>query len=539
MKAINCIFFLVLFLSTTMAGCKKDKADAPAPVDGLKTYSGKNRAKVEFTVPAQTQKGKVFFGSGNFEEFTVSDPAAIQSVIVDELGEGEHTLRVVTSNGGGITSDPRAVKAQVYGTIYESGLKPRKWANQIQHSASSIELAFEPALSNEIEVRVVYTNIAGAKDSVKINATENTVRIDNIDTSKANFYYSAYKPDTESIDEFHSFSILLRDALMLNFVKSNWSIAAVSDEETGKEAAMTIDNNASTSWQSKTGAAFPHWMVIDMGTDKYIDGFYYVSSQGNEKAPKNLQFEISSDNIAWKVVLDVDVNDTYLRQRLPLTATTKARYIKITVIDAWAPSATSQFAEIDVYNSQGISGDNGNFTTSPIALVNAKQPFTGDGSNPFPALGEFRMQKLQGWSHSANAVVSYDNSGKSFSLFTAAVWGLPEVTNGKVYQTVNLEAGRYVLKSDVGGADGPVDIYGMVTKGTNIPDYTAVGTDANTIKYVNLIPYQNKAVEFAFTLSEPSAVNIALVYNIRSQYAATGLPWSSFGFKAFELSKIQ
>ncbi len=539
MKRIASILFLPLSLATIIIGCKKDQAAAPVPVEGLKTYSGNYRAKVEFTVPADARTGKVFFGNGNFEAFTVTDGAALQNVIVNELSEGEHTLRVITMNGEGVTSDPRAVKVQVYGETYQSTLVPRKWANQIDHSANSIELRFEEALATEARVRVVYTTTSGAKDSVEMNAAETAIRINNIDTSKDNYYYSLYKPNTESIDEFGSFSAFLKDALMLNFAKESWTIAAVSNEAAGSGAERIIDNNANTSWQTEPGIAFPHWVTIDMGTDKIVEGFYYVNDQGNDKAARSLRFETSSDNVNWQVVLDTEVKDTYLRQRLPISAAIKTRYIKVTVMDAWAAATKTQIGEIDAYNSQNTSGENGNFTTSAIALVNASQPFTGDGSNPFPILGDYRMQKLVGWSHSANAVVSYDNNGRSFSLFTAAVWGLPEVTNGKVYQAVNLQPGRYVLKMNVGGASGPVDIYGMVTTGTIIPDYTAVPTNDNTIKYVNLIPYQNKPVEYSFTLTEASPVNIALVYNIRSQYAANGTPWSSFGFNGFELVKVQ
>jgi pectin methylesterase-like acyl-CoA thioesterase len=165
-------------------------------------------------------------------------------------------------------------------------------------------------------------------------------------------------------------------------------------------------------------------------------------------------------------------------------------------------------------------------------------PFQGDGSNPFPALGDYRMQKLAGWTHNANAVVSYDKNGDAFSLFTAAVWGLSAVTNGKVYQTVSLQPGQYLLKIQVGGADGPVDIYGVVAK-NGLPDYTEVASSTGTMKYLDLLSNQNKTVEIVFAVTDATPVDIGVVYNIRDQYGATGTPWSSFNLKGFELFKVE
>ena len=532
----------VLIIATVLYGCKKDHADVPAPVEGLKAYAGKNRAMVEFEVPANATSGKVFYGNGEFVAFTVNDPGAKQAVVVEELPEQEQTLRVVTINSDGITSDPKGVKVKVYGSKYESGLKPRKWADQLDHTASSIQLVFNDAAADEDGVWVVFTHTSGAKDSLRMSNTSNTIDIGDIDTEKPYYYYSVFKPEAESIDEFYSVNVDLKTALMLDFKKSNWAIFGVSDEETGKGAANIIDNDINTSWHSKAGITFPHWISVDMANPKMIDGFYYVNDQGNEKSAKNIRFEVSDDNTNWTVALETEVLDNFLRQRLPLAHSVTARYFKVTVLESWGgPTSPTQFAEIDTYNNQDVSGENGKdaYTTSTaITLVNAKMPFQGDGSNPFPALGDYRMQKLAGWSHNANAVVSYDKNGDAFSLFTAAVWGLSAVTNGKVYQTVSLQPGQYLLKIQVGSADGPVDIYGVVAK-NGLPDYTEVASSTSTMKYLDLLSNQNKTVEIVFAVTDATPVNIGVVYNIRDQYGATGTPWSSFNLKGFELFKVE
>lgn len=540
MKKILYSIFLMFLVPAGIISCKKDKPDAPEPVEGLKALAGRNRAEVIFEVPNDARSGKVFYGNGNFKVFTVNDPSVLQNVIVEGLSEQEQTLRVITMNEDSIVSNPRAVKVNVYGSNYENGLKPRKWADQVTNSATSLQFLFNDAVAGESGVRVVFTNTSGAKDSVLMSSTLNAIEVNNIDTTKPYYYYSIHKPEPDAIDDFFSTSVDLKTALMLDFKKAGWTIAGVSGEETGYDADNIIDNNINTSWHSQASGAFPHWITIDMGSPKFIDGFYYINYPGNGNGAQNVKFELSNDNANWTTVLQTEVGESYLRQHLELSQTVVGRYLKVSVLGSRNPGASqTEFAEIDAYNIQNVSADNGYLTSSPVALVNAKAPFTGDGSNPFPALGAYRMQKVAGWTHSSNAVVSYDNNGTAFSLFIAPVWGLGPVTNGKVHQTINLEPGHYLLKIHAGGAVGPADVYGVVSSGTSLPDYTSVASAANTIKYVDLVENQNKKNELLIIVTDEMPVNIGVVYNLRDQYGATGTPWTSFNLNAFELSKIE
>ena len=528
---------VITIIMATLAGCKKENASAPMAVESLTAIPGRYRAQVEFDAPADAKTGKVFYGGGNFTEFTVTDPGSLQKVIVEDLTEQEQTLRVVTINSDGLVSDPRAVKVKVYGSKYESGLKPRKWLDQVTNSASSLEFKFNNTIQGETGVRVMYTNTGGNPDSVTMNSNENSIAIDNIDTTKPYYYYSVYKPEAASIDEFFSSPVDLKTALMLDFKKDNWTIAGASGEDAEHAASMIIDNDANTSWNSGTAAVTP-WLTIDMESPKYIDGFYYLNHPGDGSGAKQLKFEISTDNTSWTTALQADVSESYFRQQLALPQTVIARYIRISVLETRSAKATqAAIGEIDAYNIQNISSDNGYTTSSPVALVNAKFPFTGDGSNPFPALGEYRMQKLAGWTHSANAIVSYDNLSTSMSLFIAPVWGLPAVTNGKIYQAVDIQPGNYILKIMPGSSDGPTDVLALVSTDAALPDYANVPGAASTIGYADLMEYQEKSVELRIVATQAMKVYIGLVYNLRSQYNETGLPWTSLKIKEFNLVK--
>lgn len=538
MKSIFYSALLILSVSSGLASCTKNKEEVPSPVEGLDAKGGRNRAELTFEVPGNAKSGKVFYGGGLFKEFAVTDASVQQKIMVEDLQEQEQVLRVVTITDEGVVSDPRAVKVKVYGSTYESGLKPRKWADQVTHSGTSLQFKFDNPAPNETGVRIVFTNTSGTKDSVLMNSTVNAIEVSNIDTSKAYYYYSIYKPEAGVIDDFFSPSVDLKTALMLDFKKSNWTIAGVSGEEAGHGAHNIIDNKSTTSWHSRAGSTTPHWITVDMDNPKFIDGFYYLNHPGNGNGPKSIKIEVSQDNVSWLAVLQMDVSESYFRQRLPLPQTVSARYFRISVLGSVNPAATqTEISEIDTYNVQSISGDNGYQTSTPIPLTNAKAPFTGDGSVAFPAVS--RMQKLAGWKHSSNAVVSFDNGSKAFNVFIAPVWGLPAVTNAKVYQTIPLQPGHYLMKIQVGAADGPGDVYGVVASGESLPDYTTVPSAASTIKYANLVEKQNKTVELLIIVTETKPVSFGIVYNLRSQYSATGIPWTTFNLKAFELAKVE
>lgn len=538
MKNILSIYILIFLTGLATLSCKKEMTDAPLPVEGLKAYSGKNRAKVEFTVPADAKWGKVFYGTGNFKEFSITDPLSLQNVIVEGLPEGEQRLRVVTINPEGAVSDPKGVMVNVYGDNYEKSLKPRKWVDQESRSATSLRLLFENAAAGETGVRVVFSNTEGNRDSVFMNNTQNMIEINNIDTTRAYYYYSVYKPDAESIDDFFSSKPDLKEILMMNFKKDRWVIDASSGEDPANGAANIIDNNSNSVWRSLNGES--HWVTIDMNSSKIIEGFYYIKTPENNNGPNRLKFETSNDKTDWTTVLETEVAQSYLRQQLALSRAVAARYLRVTVISTSNPAATqTEIAEIDIYNTLNVSGENGYTQTTPIELVNAKEPYSGDGSNLLPAVGTNRMQKVAGWTHSPNAYISCDNAFKVFQPFSAAVWGVPPVTNGKIYQEITLQPAHYVLKFQSGGADGPVDIYGVAASGETLPDYAMVPSSPHTLAYVNLFDNQNSTVERLMIIDREIPVKIGIVFNLYDRYGSTGIAWTHFTLKKIELLKVE
>ena len=550
MKKAIYSFLLIAFFAAVFASCKKDQIGGPSVATDLKAYAGKNRAKFEFKTPAESKTGKVFFGNGKFDLFTVSD-SATQSIIIDGLPEGEQTLRVVTFNADGIISNPKAVVVKVYGNNYKNGLTSRALINQSTISPTSVEIYFGQADEGEVEVRVVFTNTSGAKDSVIMSSTQTSVVVNNINLNEKYDYYSVYKPEPEAIDMFQAPLVDAKNAAMLNFEKNKWTITGFSDEEPGGDgkwglASNIIDNSVTTFWHSAvvaTYAQMPHWIIVDMQSEKKFNGFIFIQTQesGEQGLAKGFRFETSDNNSVWTKVTEGEFTTSRYKQIFTFEAPVVARYFKITILSGYNDAFWSQIAEMDLFNEAKVSGENGIDPPGVISLVNATKPFQGDGSDLFPAVGAGRMQKVAGWTHNENAYISFDNSNSNFSVFSAAVWGCSDVTNGKIYQKVSLQPGNYTLNIDAGNATDPTcaDVYGVVAKAETLPDYTAVTVDSNVLGYSDLVANQQKVNSISFTLTSVSTVTLGIVYNTHEVYSTLGIPWSSMTLNGFELLKIK
>lgn len=538
MKKLSNFLTPAVLIVLLFTACSKDEGTPPVPVDGLVAYSGKNRAVVEFDVPDGAVRGKVFFNNGDFKEFEIT--ASPQRVIVDGLSEQEHILKVVTMDADGLVSDPKAVRVNVYGDNYKNSLKLRKWIDQITHDANSIELIFDEAFADETAVRVVYVNTAGEKDSLDMPANENSIVVENINTEEDYFYYSIYQPETGAIDSFFSPRLNVKTAMMMDFQKEKWVVSDVSGEAAGNAAEHIVDNDANTSWRSGGGGSSADYITVDMGGPKVIEGFYFNKDrESNAYDLRGVKIEVSADEVEWTPVLETEVTGSFLQQTLPLNESVTARYFKLTVNTRMYPgSSQAGFGEIDAYNTLNESGSNGYSQSSPVALQNAQPPFTADGSNLAPPLGG-RMQQLLEWTHSSGSMISFDNTTDAMTLFAVPVWGAPEVKNGKIHQTVTLQPGDYLLKIESGAAQGPAEVFGVITTGSSLPDYATVSTTLNSTQFAYLPDYQDKTTELLLRITEETAVSLGIVYNLYDQFAVTGIPWTSFIIKGFDLQKVE
>lgn len=533
-----------------MAGCSQDDPVPPAQADGLTAYPGKNRAKLEWTVPSDAVSSRVFFNSGDVLEVPVTDHKSTQNVIVEPLAEGDQTLRVVTLNAGGQHSSPRGIVVKVFGDAYQNGLTTRKFLlDQSSIESTSAQLAFGEAAEGEIGVRIVYTNTSGAKDSVMMSSSERSKTISNIDTEQPYHHYSLYKPVADAIDEFSSSKVNTFEAQMFDFEKDKWT-ATVSSYPQWDPSMLpenAIDNDINTQWHSNPWdppSTLPQWLQVDMQREKKISGFYFVQSQteSSNGLAKNFVFEVSTDGTNWTVVKESEVTTSLVRQGFEFDRQVTARYFKITILAGQDPNVYwSQIAEIDLYNEIGASGLNAAIELVNVPLINAQPPFA------FEPTGNENYGRWSGWTHSNNIEYSYvvPDWGARPVLGGGDGWGVPFVTNGKLHQTLNLEAGDYILQIDCSHMDGlndpnvdlgSVEAYGVAAKGSALPDITAVASASETLGSQRLVPsgYNGHNVnEIPFT-APAGQVTVGFVFTALDN----GHGWGCFTINGIKLVKI-
>lgn len=84
------------------------------------------------------------------------------------------------------------------------------------------------------------------------------------------------------------------------------------------------------------------------------------------------------------------------------------------------------------------------------------------------------------------------------ALSIEAGWGLPEVPNGKIYQTFTLPAGKYVLEVTTGDcSDGGPQKYITVAEGATLPDIDDVPDMA--LQHMGMVKFALNKLEFELT----------------------------------------
>lgn len=114
-----------------------------------------------------------------------------------------------------------------------------------------------------------------------------------------------------------------------------------------------------------------------------------------------------------------------------------------------------------------------------------------------------------------NTYGGYEKRGSNFVLSFEGGWGLRAVTNGKIYQSTNLPAGKYTLTC-TGIYSGPVSAdtrFFAVSVGNEMPDITDVKTRA--IAYAPIGVFADSGpggtAKIQFTLTETTRVTLGFV----------------------------
>ena len=128
------------------------------------------------------------------------------------------------------------------------------------------------------------------------------------------------------------------------FVRSNWNIAANSEQLTGEgsgngPATAMLDDNLDTYWHSSYssgGSTTPPFIITVFlgGGSAVINGFAFAQRQsgtGTARAVKNIEVETSTDGNSWAIAGTFALQDIQGLQNFTLPGTITAKYFRLTI----------------------------------------------------------------------------------------------------------------------------------------------------------------------------------------------------------------
>ncbi len=535
MKKINYFFCVALMAICTLA-CNKAEVIVPERVSDLKAYPGIGRVRLEFTAPQGAVSGKVYYGGGQVQPFRVQPAEAVQSVVVEGLPAGEATFRIVTLDYKGNESAPKGVTVVIGDASYPGTLVNRKFIKLQQTGPNAVEITFDRSGEGESCVVVTYTNLAGQVSEAVLPADQTVLVIDDIDTDLDYTYHTVYKPSGDFIDEYDAVRVNIKNVALMVLDKSVWLLGDVPSSADAPLERI-IDEMPGTGWVA--AASGPQTITVDMQTLKLFSGIVLTQGRDFDVATMARHFtcEVSRDGKEYEMVIDGKLMCNAFAQEIPFTAPVQAQYLRLT-LDQPLEDKPIQLGELDLYNDL-FSTAAPDSRTMP-SLVNGVPPFEGDGEQEFAAALQSpgRMQRALGWTASDPSIISFDSAGKALCVWTAEAWGVPSVTNGKVWQTVDLAPGYYDLKLTLRNTTDVrcLDCYGVVYKGYSLPDIDNVASDADVLASVDMPAHQQTVQVLPFTLRDDSQVSIGWVFTTHDYYKITGVyPWSDMYIDGIEL----
>jgi hypothetical protein len=524
-------------------------------------YWPANNGKVSFfaIAPAPgTENGITYISGSGYPRFTVtpvSDPAKQQDICVasamNHTRSGgtvpfsfKHAMAKVTfaSTYFNANGDKYTLKKLTLDDVYTTGTLEINAAG-FTWTPTGAKGSYELLTANgHFDASTEYTTISNGKVSAKGSAPEGTLMLIPQSLSDATLV-ATFEVNASDIVKNVSIPLVLEAGkeytfnvgnVDIYFRKSEWAPTIEHNEFDDRFLiANLFDDNISTPWRSAdatvsqmpyefftSGTGKSTSFTVDMGGIKQIDGFYVHHRTDITDGPKqyfsrHIVIETSLDGTSWAQVYENAGIDQSLVEyiALPLRNTVAAKYFKVTIKGANAGASWANFSEFGAYNA----GELGPMATTPptgtlVSLTNTTRPFIGDNA---PSV---RWQKLYGWSCiPSNLFTNYDadpnnNSMVMFSDLNSGGYG----NNFKVWQEQTLPAGSYTLSFLCNRMDGGagVNVYGVVTTQSPLPDYDNVPSSGSTLGCVLLSELPIGTRTISFTVPAGGAdITIGWVYN--------------------------
>ncbi|MCL6218202.1 DUF5013 domain-containing protein [Zunongwangia pacifica] len=512
-------------------------------VDSLKAFSGRNRIKIQGIVDADP-KIKSFRVYWNSMKDSVVVPVTRTTgvdtleVIINDISENIYNFEVRTFDGLGNTSIPQYTTGEVYGERYQSSLYNRPViGNELIGSNLTVNYANMDRTTGVLGTEMEYTSVNSSELQeifVPIDSTQ--AQIEDYTSGSEYRYRTVFLPEPTSIDTFYTeYKSFIPEAKLTDppyFVNATYPFEKLESGDRWGTPAGWIHNEAALShsgygaldgdifdlesgWNEPDllNAKVYQTFVLPAGTYVYSIDIKELNYEGADNNLDKGYFTVA-EGATLPDVDDVETSTATLASERINKSNGLQRDLIFTLDET-----TQVSIGVQTTNNQGAgrylkinSFSLDKFTQAPY-LKNASKPYQLASSGSRWGTPEYWIHNDAAMSHNDNGSQgAYDGKSKTWDLESG--WEQPNIVNGKVYQTVFLDAGTYdyqieLFATNYSGTRSDTDqAYFIVAKGSTLPDVADVETSDQSIVYDRVDSDKGNSISMTFTLTEPTRVSI-------------------------------
>jgi len=337
----------------------------------VKLYPGENRIKLEVSIVTSPtlNKLKIYWNSRNDStewqiKPDINNDSTFVIGIIDSLAEGRHTFEFKTIDNLGNFSVIMDTVGQVYGDLYEGGLKnrdPKSAVMNIENGQMEIRWSGAPDDGGPIEGEVSYINTEGETIRIRVPLDESETLIAARPIDDSIRYRMIYLPEKQAIDTFYTQLRSIKLTSPPKVLDKSKFMYLILPTDAGSYSATwpfsnIFDNDLNTWWGTLANSGTPHWFTLDLGVEAKLTEFTFwqrgvISETSLVYTHANIRkCELWGSNdpdtdggwINWTKLLQCEVNKSddpkggHTFSFSPYVPT--ARYIRFKVFETWNAS---------------------------------------------------------------------------------------------------------------------------------------------------------------------------------------------------------
>lgn len=295
-------------------------------------------------------------------------------IMLENMPEGSYSFTVKTKDVFGNQSLPTEGIGTSYGDDYASSVKVATLSDYRDGEWDYVENA-----NGGVNGNVYFTSYpAGStafKTEIQYQKSDGTLAVETVsgNSLKLNDFKpgtypktrSYNKPEENAIDEV--VSDWRESSVPLPYVYrmycGDWTAKAIGYYNDNMSPDKAINDNTDDYWgfidpEDNDQDCYPHWLIIDLGRERQIEGFNIYNDEGSEHDGAAYIGNSDNPNGAWENIwtglLDTGWNHrwTWVRQQTCLTGMNKkARYLKVEAISPRGNDLITCIYEVYVFHN--------------------------------------------------------------------------------------------------------------------------------------------------------------------------------------------